>query len=211
MKKILLFGASGGTGKQFAEQALKAGHSVTAIIRNPDTFAMRHQNLRIIKGDILEPTGLIKAFEESEIVISCLGIPKIQPTTLYSSGMANIINVMEKSGLQRLICISSGALDIPQKSSFIMNFLLKNILQKIYRPIYADMRQMEQNLKDSRLNWTILRAPKLTDGKKTGTYKDITGQALRGIPKISRADLAAYMLAHLSDDSTFKKTIDIAY
>ncbi|MCW3117523.1 MAG: family oxidoreductase [Chitinophagaceae bacterium] len=92
-----------------------------------------------------------------------------------------------------------------------MNFLLKNVLQKIYKPIYSDMRLMEEILKNSLLDWTIVRAPKLTDGKQTGKYKNITGLPLHGIPKISRADLAACMLTHLTDEQTFKKTIDVAY
>ncbi|MDN5286747.1 MAG: hypothetical protein JWR38_3021 [Mucilaginibacter sp.] len=211
MKKILVFGASGGTGKKFVEQALKAGHSVTAIIRNPDAFAVQHQNLKIIKGDVLEPANYSKHFEENDAVISCLGIPKIQQTTLYSAGMAGIVSSMEKTGLKRIICISSGALDIPSNSSFIMNFLLKNVLQRLYRPIYSDMRLMEKILKNSTLDWTIVRAPKLTDGKQTGKYRDITGLPLRGIPKISRADLAAFMLKHLTDSGIYKSTIDVAY
>jgi putative NADH-flavin reductase len=211
MKKILVFGASGGTGKQFVEQALQAGYSITAVIRNPDVFAMRNPNLKIIKGDVLAPSTYAKEFEGSDAVVSCLGIPKIQPTTLYSSGIRNVVNCMDESGVKRIICISSGALDIPPRSSFIMNFLLKNVLQRVYKPIYSDMRVMEGILTASVLEWTIVRAPKLTDGKKTGKYRNITGQPLRGIPKISRADLAAFLLSGLTDGKTFKSIIDVAY
>ena len=70
---------------------------------------------------------------------------------------------------------------------------------------------MEDLLKNSGLAWTIVRAPKLTNGKATGKYKVITGQPLRGIPAISREDLAAFMLSHLTDEKTFNKTIDVAY
>jgi len=211
MKKVIVFGASGGTGKHFVEQALKAGYFVTAVIRNPNGFALYHENLKIVKGDVLVSPDYCDELKGQDIVVSCLGIPKIQTTTLYSTGMANIVSCMEKSSLTRIICISSGALDIPLNSSFIMNFLLKYVLQKIYKPIYKDMRVMEDLLKNSGLDYTIVRAPKLTDGKPTGKYKDITGQPLRGIPAISRADLAAFMLTHLKDEKTFNKTIDIAY
>ncbi|NQX43140.1 Putative NADH-flavin reductase [Pedobacter steynii] len=210
MKKILVFGGSGGTGKHFIEQALSAGYAITAVIRNPDAFTVAHQNLTVIKGDVLIPKTYEKELEECETVVSCLGIPKIQQTTLYSSGIRNIVSIMEKSRPKRLICISSGALDIPAHSSFIMTFLLKNVLQKLYKPIYADMRIMEGIIKASGLDWTIVRAPKLTDGKATGKYKNITGLPLRGIPKISRADLAAFMLTHIADSGTFKSTIDVA-
>lgn len=211
MEKILIFGASGGTGKQFVEQALKSGYFVTAVVRNPDNFNLQHQNLKIIKGDVLAPITIEKAFAGNDVVVSCLGIPKVQPTTLYSEGIGNIMNGMNKAGAKRIICISSGALDIPPNSSFIMNFLLKNVLQKIYRPVYSDMRLMEEILTSSRLEWTIVRAPKLTDSKATGKHRDITGLPLKGIPKISRADLASYMLSHLTDADTFKSKIDVAY
>jgi putative NADH-flavin reductase len=211
MKKILVFGGSGGTGKRFIEQALNAGHTITAIIRSPDAFTLIHQNLKVVKGDVLNPKPYENEFEKHDAVVSCLGIPKIEQTILYSSGIRNIVNNMEKSGLKQLICISSGALDIPPNSSFIMTFLLKNVLQKIYKPVYADMRAMEGLIKTSGLDWTIVRAPKLTDGKATGTYRNITGLPLRGIPKISRADLAAFMLKHLTDCGATKSTIDIAY
>lgn len=211
MKKVVVFGASGGTGKQVVEQALQAGYAVTAVVRNPENFTIFHSNLHIIKGDVLTPASFQNELNGAVAVVSCLGIPKIQPTTLYSVGMRHIVSVLQDSGVERIICISSGALDIPPKSSFIMRFLLKNVLQRIYKPIYTDMRLMEKTLLASSLDWTIVRAPKLTDGRKTGKYRDITGQGLNGIPQISRADLADYMLSHLFDQKTFKKTVDIAY
>ena len=211
MKKIFVFGASGGTGKNIVEQALKKGDSVTALIRDPGAFTLRHQNLKIIKGDVLQPATYQNELSGTDAVISCLGIPKIQKTTLYSSGMHNIVKAMQESGVNRIICISSGALDIPPGSSFIMKFLLKNVLQRLYRPVYSDMRLMEKILTAGEFDWTIVRAPKLTDGKLTGKYRNITGQGLRGIPTISRADLADYMLSHLFDAKTFKNKIDVAY
>ena len=211
MKKIIVFGASGGTGKQVVTMALQKGMKVTAIVRNPAVFNMENPNLKVVKGDVLVPLTFRNELEGQDAVISCLGIPKIQETTLYSSGMRNILQAMEQFTVKRIMCISSGALDIPPGSSFIMKFLLKNVLQRLYKPIYSDMRLMENSLKNTELDWTIVRAPKLSDGKYTGKYRDITRQPLKGIPKISRADLAAYLLGHLEDRSVMKKTVDVAY
>nr|WP_294941751.1 SDR family oxidoreductase [uncultured Mucilaginibacter sp.] len=211
MKKIVIFGASGGTGKQVVAMALQQGFEVTTIIRNPDAFYIQHPNLKIAKGDILAPSTFKNKLQGQDAVISCLGVPKIQETTLYSAGIRNIVQSMQEVGLDRILCISSGALDIPPGSSFIMRFLLKNVLQRIYKPIYTDMRLMEDTLKASGLNWTIVRAPKLTDGKNKGRNRNITGQPLKGIPQISRADLAGYLLEHLDDLSVFKQTVDVAY
>ena len=92
-----------------------------------------------------------------------------------------------------------------------MTFLLKNVLQRIYKPVYADMKLMESKLIQSNLNYTVVRAPKLTDGKKTGKYRVVTQQPLRKIPTISRADLADYMLKNVNEPKTYKSIIEVAY
>jgi putative NADH-flavin reductase len=211
MKKILVFGATGGTGRLVVDQALQAGYQVTAVVRNPDALPLQHPHLTILKGDVLQPATFTNEMKKNDAVVSCLGIPKIQPTTLYSEGMKNIVRAMQESGVNRIICLSSGAISIPPESSFLMTFLLKNVLQRLYKPIYSDMLRMEHILSDSRLDWTVVRAPKLTDGKKSKTYRVITNQPLRSIPTISRADLADYLVNHLMDEKTFKASIDIAY
>lgn len=211
MKKLIVFGASGGTGRRVVEQALNSGYTVTAVIRNPAKFPFRHERLKVVKGDVLAPETFTSELEGQDAVISCLGIPKIQETTLYSEGIRHIVAAMKAFEVKRIICISSGALDIPPGSSIIMKFLLKNVLQRLYKPVYTDMRLMENILIDSGLYWTIVRAPKLTDGPKTGKTREITGQPLKGIPKISRADLAAFVLANLLVHSSFQKTVDVAY
>lgn len=211
MKKIIVFGATGGTGKQVVEQALQDGLQVVAVVRKPETLNIRHPNLKIVKGDVLQPNTFENEMKHIDAVISCLGIPKVQPTSLYSDSMQNIINAMQNTNTNRVLCISSGAIDIPPKSSFIMTFLLKNVLQRIYKPVYADMRLMENKLIHSNLNYTVVRAPKLTDGKKTGKYRVVTQQPLRKIPTISRSDLADYMLKNVNELKTYKSTIEVAY
>lgn len=211
MNKIIVFGATGGTGKQVVEQALQNGNHVIAIVRNYEVFNISHSNLKILKGDVLEPNTFQDEMKDIDTVISCLGIPKVQPTTLYSESMQNIINAMLKSSVNRIICISSGAIDIPPKSSFIMTFLLKNVLQRIYKPVYADMKLMENKLENSNLNYTIVRAPKLTDGKKTGKYREVTQQPLRKIPTIARADLADFMLKIINEPKSYQSIIEVAY
>lgn len=211
MKKIIVFGSTRGTGKLVVEQALRQGYMVTTIVRDPDNYSLAHKNLKIVKGDALQLGSFLHELKEQDAVISCLGIPKIQETTLYSEGMKNIVTAMKKNEVSRIICISSGAITTPPGSSFIMSFLLKNVLQRIYKPIYSDMSLMEKTLRDSDLDWTVIGAPKLTNGKQTGKYRIITGQPLRNIPKISRADLAEFMLTRLDDKKMFKSRVEIAY
>lgn len=211
MKKIIVFGSTRGTGKLVVEQALQLGYNVTTVIRNPETYSLKHKNLKVIKGDVLQLNSFMDALKGQDAVISCLGIPKIQETTLYSEGMKNIVAAMKEAEVARIICISSGAITTPPGSSFIMSFLLKNVLQRLYKPIYSDMSLMEKTLSNSNLNWTVIGAPKLTDGKQTGKYRIITNQPLRNIPKISRADLAEFMITKLDDKNMYKSRVEIAY
>jgi putative NADH-flavin reductase len=211
MKKVIVFGASGGTGKLVVEQSLRAGSHVTVVVRNPDTFEVRYNNLKIIKGDIFEPATFENALKGKDAVVSCLGIPEAVPTTVYSNGVLNITTAMVKAGVNRIICISSSAVIIPPESSFVMKFLLKSIIQRLHKPVHSDMLLMEKVLRESDLNWTIIRAPKLTNGKHTGKYKITTNQPFHNIPTISRADLADYIVKHLTDEETFKKTIEVLY
>lgn len=211
MKKIIVFGATGGTGKQVVEQALHAGHQVTVVIRNPGAFNIRHQNLEIIKGDVFQPPTFENAMKEKDVVVSCLGIQKREPTTVYSEGVCNIVNAMLKAAVSRIICISAGAVIIPPKGSLMMKFFIKNILQPLFKHLYADMLTMEKMLKKSDLNWTVIRASWLRDTRHTGKYRTTINEHLFHPSKISRADLADYIVNSLTDEETFKAIIEISY
>jgi putative NADH-flavin reductase len=211
MKKIIVFGASGGTGKLVVEQALEAGLRVTAVIRNPGAFTINHENLEIIKGDVFQPATFENALKEKDLVVSCLGTKDRKPTTVYSEGLNNITTAMQKAGVNRIICISAGAVIVPPKSSFLLKFVVKNILQRLFKYTYADMLLMEKLLMESGLNWTVIRAPRLTNGRKTGKYRTEVNDNIRNPSTISRADLADYIVKHLTDEKTFKAKIEICY
>jgi putative NADH-flavin reductase len=211
MKKIIVFGATGGAGNLVAEQALQAGHRVTVIVRDPSAFTLRHQQLKIIKGDVFQPGTFEDAIEGQDVVVSCLGIRKREPTTIYSKGVANIMKAMQKGNVNRIICLSAIAVTVPPKSSFLMKFVIKNILQRIFKHSYADMLRMEKMLSESNLDWTVIRLPWLRDTKRTGRYRTAINEPLSNPSKISRADLADYIVNHLTDEKTFKAKIAISW
>ena len=211
MEKIVVFGATGGTGKLVVKQALHAGHPVTVVVRDPDVFTIQHENLEIIKGDVFQPPGFENTVREKDVVVSCLGIQKREPTTVYSEGIKNIIEAMQKAGVNRIICVSAGAVIIPPKSSFMLKFITKNILQWLFKYTYADMLLMERILRESNLNWTVIRTSWLRNTKHTGKYRTTINEHLRNPSKISRADLADYIINHLTDEKTFKGQIEISY
>jgi putative NADH-flavin reductase len=211
MNNIIVFGATGGTGLLVVQQALLAGHKVTVVVRNPDAFTISDKNLEVIKGDVLQPCTFENAINGKDAVISCLGSKAFQYTIIYSKGISNIIEAMHKAGVYRVVCISAGAAVIPPQSSFLIRFFVKNILQRIFKYMYADMLLMEKILIESGLNWTVIRAPRLTNASLTGTYRIAIQQPLANLSKISRADLADCIIKHLTDQKTFKAKMEVSY
>ena len=211
MKNILVFGASGGTGLEVVEQALEAGHKVTAILRHPDKFPIRHEQLRIIKGDVLNSITYENTFFGMDVVISCLGTRNREATVVYSQGVTNIMQAMQKVGMDRIICLSAGAVEIAPNTSFLMKFLIKNILQKLFKYSYADMLLMEGILHGSNLNWTVIRPPRLLNGDRTGKYRTSINEIIPNMSSLNRADLADYIIHHLDDEKTYKSKVEISY
>jgi putative NADH-flavin reductase len=211
MKNIIVFGASGGTGLEVVEQALEAGHHVTVLLRHPDKFSIRHEQLRVIQGDVLQPQTYENLFFGVDVVISCLGTRNREPTTVYSVGMMNILTGMQKVDVTRIICLSAGAVVVPPNATFVMKFVIKYILQRLFKYSYADMLKMETVLKHSELNWTVIRPPRLLNGDKTGIYRTIINDYLPNMSSLKRADLAHYIIHHLDDEKTFKNRVEISY
>jgi putative NADH-flavin reductase len=211
MKKIIVFGATGGTGKLVVEQALESGYQVTVIVRNPFVVTLRHRQLNIIKGDVLQLNTFEEAMDGHDVVVSCVGTRQRGPTNVYSKGISNIMKAMQGKNINRLICLSAIAVIVPPKSSRVMKFVIKNILQRLFGPMYADMLIMEKILSKSNLNWTVIRPSWLWNTQHTGKYRTTINEHLPNPSKISRADLADYIITHLTDENTFKSRVEISY
>jgi putative NADH-flavin reductase len=213
---ILILGAAGGIGRQSVELAIANGHHVTAILRNPAKLTLTHPNLTIQKGDILQPDTFEKYLPGIDLVISAIGISgsgfgNDKPTTLYSAGNASLITAMQRAGSRRAFFISASAIEISPVLPFYVRLVAKYIIQRLLKHMYADLRRMEQEIKNSTLDWTIIRPPQLTDKPMTGQYRTAIGSFLKNALKISRADLAHYMLNNATNTATYKSIIEIGY
>lgn len=209
---ILIIGANGGTGKHAVEIALEAGHHVTALLRNPANLTLKHANLEVAKGDIMYPETFEKYLKNKDAVISALGAREAtKPTTLYSEGNRNLLMAMKKMGIQRAFFISASALEISPVLPFYVRLAAKYILQKLLRHMYADIRIMEKLVKESDINWTIMRPPRLTNKPVTGKYRFAINSFLKNCLTISRADLAHFMVNNITNEATYKTTIEIGY
>ncbi len=206
--KIIVFGATGGTGSNIVRQALEAGHDVTAVARNPFAITLKHPQLEIVHGDVLASESLVPIISRHDAVVSALGANLREPTILYSIGITNILNAMKEIDVRRLLCISAGGLD---PGPLLQRLIAKPLLWWVFKNGYTDMARMEALLQDEGLNWTILRAPRLTDNPRMGKYHTAVNTHLSSGWSLSRADLADYLVVHLNDPTTYRAIVEIAY
>lgn len=212
---VIIFGSTGGIGSQAVEQALEAGHTVTAVARTPEKLGIQHPNLTVIRGDVLDasafqPGGPLRAaMSGQQAVISAIGTDSNAPTTLYSDGLRHITSAMQAEGVRRILCISATGLE---PGPWLQRVLARPILWRVMGNMYADLVRMEDFLKTTALDWTIVRPPRLTDGPRTGRYQvRINEQFRTGAWLIARADAADFMVTRLADPKTFCATVEIAY
>lgn len=194
--RIVIFGANGQTGRLLTGQALAAGHDVAAVTRRPAGFPVTHDRLAVVDADVHDAPAVGRATEGADAVLSALGVPFTRrPVTVYSEGAASIISAMSRQGVKRLVVVSSSATE-PQHHAdggFLLNRVLQPLVTAtIGKTTYADMRRMEDLVRGSDLEWTIMRPSGLFDAPGPTAYELHEEQA----PGIftSRADLAASLL-----------------
>lgn len=210
--RLLLLGATGGTGAALLAQAVAAGHDVTVIARDPARIRVDDSaRLTLVTGDVLEPGPWQDAATGHHTLLSCLGsTDRKRPTTIYSRGTLNALAAMGSSPDRRLICISSAGLDIAPDTPLPQKIVTRLVIQRIYRHGYDDMRRMETALHDQDVRWTIVRPPMLTDKSTTSDYRTAINRHLPNPRTIARADLAHYMLTAIDHPATWKAVIEIS-
>jgi putative NADH-flavin reductase len=210
--KLTIFGATGGTGTCLTEQALAAGHSVTAVVRDPARLAVpAHPRLRTITApDVTDPAAISPAVADADAVLSGVAPPGTGPSTLRQDSTGSIIQAMQKTGARRLLVIS-GSVVADQGESPYLRYLLKPVVRRTFlRHVCADFRGAEDEIHASDLDWTIFRPPSLTGKPARGTYRTAIDRNLPHCFSVSRADLAACMLTLLDDPATVHRHVCIA-
>ncbi len=206
--KLLIFGSTGSIGRLLIKQALEQGHTVTAFTRDATKVNIKHNNLQVTRGDVMDPASVERAIKGHEVVLCSLGAGR--KGTVRSEGTRNIISSMEKVGVRRLICQSTlGVGDSWGNLNVFWKYIMFGLL---LRPAYADHVRQEDYVRQSRLDWTIVRPGAFTDGERTGKYRHGFSCTDRTTKiKISRADVADFMLKQLIDDTCLHKTPGLSY
>lgn len=205
--KIVIFGANGQTGRLLTGQALAAGHDVAAATRRPAQFPITHDRLVVVEADVHDAAAVDRAVQGADVVLSALGVPFTRKqVTLYSEGTGNIVAAMSRHGVKRLIVVSSSATEPHHHGDggFMLNRVLQPLVTAtIGKTTYADMRRMEDLVRGSDLEWTIMRPSGLFDAPGVTAYELREDQA----PGVftSRAGLAASMLDQAADTRFVRK------
>jgi len=208
-KRIIVFGATGGTGKEVVNQGLKNGHKVTAFVRKPEKLKITDKNLTIVKGDVLNPQDVTSAINNQDVVFCNLGRPASDKSTLRTKGTANIINAMYANNVSRLICQTSlGYGDSTAVLPWHMKYL---IVPFILKNAFKDHASQEAKIEASQLDWTIVRPGNMTNGIKTGNYKHGFPPTEKIKLKVSRADVAEFMLKQMDNKSYRNCKVGISY
>ena len=206
--RLLIFGSTGSVGRLLVEQALAGNHIVTAFLRNPAKLPVTHANLRIVQGDVLNFRDVEKSMTNQDIVLCTLGAGS--KGKLRAEGTRNIIQAMERNGVSRLICQSTlGAGDSRGNLNFFWKYIMFGLLLKA---AYKDHELQENYVKQSSLDWTIVRPAAFTDGPRTENYKHGFGPDATSLTlKISRADVVDFMLKQMRDKKYLRKTPGLSY
>jgi uncharacterized protein YbjT (DUF2867 family) len=225
--KLTIIAATGGVGRQVLRQALNSGHEVTAVARNPANLppgVRAGRAVRVVAADLAapDPQVLQDAVTGADAVLSALGPHNNSDAGIAAPGTAAIITAMRAAGVQRIVAISAspvattpspGRPNPPRHDpgdGFIMRHAGERIAKALFGKVYDDLAAMEDLLRDSGLDWTILRPPQLTDKPLTGQYRTAVGRNVRGGRSIPRADVAHYMLAVAGQPETIGQIIGIA-
>ncbi len=195
---VTIFGGTGKTGRHLVEQALAAGHHVTILARTPSNLDLQHERLRVVEGDVLDPAAVTAAIEGAIAILSVLGPTQNTPDYQVSRGTTHILDAMRKSGVRRIV-VSAGAGvggegDQPKLFNHVISFVLKlaarHVLEDMTRTVYA--------VRESDLDWTVVRVPMLTDDAPRGSVR-VGRVGVNTGPRIARADMARFMLQQLCD------------
>ncbi len=209
--KLTIFGATGATGTCLTEQALAAGHDVTAVVRDPARLTVpAHPLLQVVTASVIDPDSIGPAVAGSDAVVTAIGPRGTGPTTVIQDSASAIIAAMEKAGSRRLL-ILSGSIVADEGDSPYLRYLLKPLARRTFlRHVCADMRAGESQVRHSDLDWTIVRPPRLISEPATGQVRTAIDSNLPHGFSVSRADLAACLLALADDPASVRKHIGVA-
>lgn len=201
--KLAIFGGTGKTGQYLINHALKAGHEVVVLARTPSKVTAKSDKVRVVQGDILDAASVAETIEGVDAVVSVLGPSNNKPEFTISRGTDNILNAMQKHGVKRLVISAGAGVRDPQDQPKLIDRIAGVALNIISKNVVADMQAVVDKVRSSDRDWTIVRVPMLTDDPASGALH--VGYVGDISPRLSREDMAAFMLQQAEDDAHIRK------
>ena len=209
--RILIIGATGGTGRELVRQALEQGHQVTALARKPKKMKLEHPNLRVVQGNVRDYESVESAMRGQSAVLCALGTKRFFfPSRVVSNGTANILRAMKSCNVPRLVCESSlGIGNSAGRLGLLYTFLVVPVLLPF---IFNDKVRQEKLIEESDADWVIVRPAVLSNAPARGKYRHgrNVGNYL-WTNRIARADVADFMLKQLTDDDYIGSAVGVVW
>jgi putative NADH-flavin reductase len=209
--RFLIFGATGGTGQQLVSQALDRGDEVTAFVRTPSKMSLAHPRLRKLQGDITDAESIRRAVPGHTAVLSALGTKSFKATTVLSDALNEIIAAMQTANMKRLIWQSS--MGVGETRGQLGPLYTRVLVPLLLRHVFEDKERQEAILRASPLEeWVIVQPAALTNGPLTKKYRagrDVCRD--RKLPRISRADVAHFMLIEAARPAHARQYVTLCY
>ena len=208
--KLLIIGASRGIGKALLEEALKDGHQVRVLAREPENIETKDDALELVKGDVRDLEAVSNAIRDMDVICSCIGVPiTFKPVDLFTEAAKNLVQaVQQKPGMKLIAVTGIGAGDSKGHGGFLYDRIFKPLF---LRTIYEDKDREEEIIMASNTDWMIVRPAGLTNGQRTGKYRVITDLKGSVSTRISRRDVADFILSEMVQPTHFGNTPLITY
>jgi len=195
---LAIFGATGRTGRHVVEQALAAGHTVRALVRDPAKLPAGHERLTVVQGDVLDPESVDQVVAGADVIVSVLGHAPNVPKDVLTVAMKHILAAMQKHGVRRLVSLTGAGVADPQDRPRLWNKAIAWLLARLQPELLADSERQAELIRASDRDWVIVRVPRLTDQPRTDSYRvGMVGQGTGAL--ISRADAADFLLKQVED------------
>lgn len=209
--KLTVFGATGGVGRNLVQQALAAGHTVAAVVRDAARLGLDHPHLDVVTVTGLTDTEPLRpALDGSDAALSGVGARTRKDITVASTATRGILRALESSGVSRFVAVSAVPVGpILDGEGPLGRRVVYPLLRTVFRDIYADLALMESEIMASGTEWTIVRPPRLVSKPMTGDYRTVIGGNVPRATSVSRADVAHAMLAALDDPTTVNQAVGI--
>lgn len=193
MTTLAILGPTGRTGRPLVEQALAAGHSVTALARTPAKLGVRHDRLTVVEGDALDPAAVARVVSGADAVLLALGHTKGSPDDLMKRSAQVVVAAMTAAGVRRVVTETGAGVPDPRDPGGLGPAFVRGVMKVVVANLLADSEAHVDAFRGSGLDWTAVRAPRLTEGPLTGNAR--VGYFSMGLGhSVSRADVAAVML-----------------